>query len=107
MRDHPVVSTAPPSSHSPTPECTPKPAPTFEHASEPAPAPKCTAGSAPAPEPASAPELAMPAPSTLAAADFAGRVKLLEKRVAEAKEWMRTTDDWKRQVEERLKARGI
>ena len=110
MRDHPVVSTAPPFSRSPAPERTSKPAPTFKRTSEPASAPKCTARSAPAPEPASAPELALPAPSapsTSAAADFASRVKLLEKRVAEAEEWMCATDDWKCQVEERLKARGI
>ena len=110
MRDHPVVSTAPPFSRSPAPERTSKPAPTFKRTSEPAPAPEGTARSAPAPEPASAPELALSAPSapsTSAAADFASRVKLLEKRVAEAEEWMCATDDWKCQVEERLKARGI
>ena len=99
-----MVSTAPPSSCSPAPEHTPEPAPTFERTSKPAPTPKRTARSAPAPE------LALPAPSapsTSVAADFAGRVQLLEKRVAEAEEWMRAADDWKCQVEERLWARGI
>ena len=70
------------------------PAVSTPHPSSSAPIPVAT----PAPEPAPTPE---------PAADFASRIQSLEKRVGEAEEWMRVTDDWKRQVEERLRARGI
>src|SRR6201996_8178479 len=98
MIHHPAVSTPHPSSSAPIPVSTPapEPAPT----PEPAPAPE----SAPAPETAPAPK---PAPTPEPAADFASRIQSLEKRVGEAEEWMRMTDDWKHQVEERLRARGI